>query len=116
MGERRKRSSSSERRTPEGRESYLIELAMKRAEEMMLNGNAPAQIISHFLKLGTEKAKLEKERIRSEVELTKSKAYLAESQRKSEEIAARALEAFKRYSGSSDDEEEFDEEDEYDDY
>lgn len=112
MAERRGISTISERRTTEGMESYLINLAMKRAAEMMENGNAPAQIISHFLKLGTEKAKYEREKLKADTKLAISKAELIESQKKSDEIAAEALKAFKRYAGFNED---FDEED-YDDY
>lgn len=115
MGERRAKSSISERRTPEGRESYLVNLAMKRAEEMLTNGTAPAQIISHFLKLGTERAKLEKERIKADVLLQTQKAALVESQKKSEEITSKALEAFRIYSGFSSDEDDMDDEEYYDD-
>lgn len=114
MGERR-RKGSSERRTPEGMESYLINLAMTRAAEMLEKGNAPAQIISHFLKLGTEKAKYEREKLKAETQLAVSRADLVESQRRSEETAAEALEAFKRYAGFSEEEDE-DEEDYDDDY
>lgn len=111
MSERRERSKGSERRTPEGRESYLVNLAMERAEEMLLKGTAPAQIIAHFLKLGTEKAKYEREKLKADTQLAVSKASLVESQRKSEEIAAKALEAFKKYAGvTSEDEEEEDDE------
>lgn len=109
MPERRRSGSGSERRTPEGMESYLINLAMQRAAEMLENGNAPAQIISHFLKLGTEKAKYEREKLKADTQLAISKANLVESQQKSEEVAAKALEAFKRYAGlAEEDEEDYD--------
>lgn len=108
MAERRKKSTGSERKTPEGREAYLINLAMNRAAEMLENGTAPAQIISHFLKLGTEKAKYEREKLKAETKLMTSKAILVESQKKSEEIAANALAAFKRYSGFEEEEDEED--------
>lgn len=112
MAERRGRGTISERRTTEGMESYLINLSMKRAAEMLENGNAPAQIISHFLKLGTEKAKYEREKLKADTKLAISKAELIESQKKSDEIADEALKAFKRYAGFNED---IDEED-YDDY
>lgn len=114
MAERRRKSPGSERRTPEGMESYLVNLAMQRAAEMLEKGNAPAQIISHFLKLGTEKAKYEREKLKAETQLAVSRADLVESQRKSEETAARALAAFKKYAGfdEEDDEEDYDD-DEY---
>lgn len=114
MGERRKKTTATERRTPEGMESYLINLAMKRAAEMLEKGNAPAQIISHFLKLGTEKAKYEREKLKADTQLSISKASRLEAQQKSEEVAEKALEAFKRYAGLLDEDEV--EEDEYDEY
>lgn len=112
MAERRKSGSRLERRTPEGMESYLINLAMQRAAEMLESGNAPAQIISHFLKLGTEKAKYEREKLKADTQLAISKANLVESQQKSEEVAEKALAAFKKYAGLTDNDEE-DYEDEY---
>ena len=112
MAEKIVKRSGSERKTEEGRESYLINLAMKRAEEMLINGTAPAQIISHFLKLGTEKARYEREKLKADTQLSISKALLLESQKKSEEIAAEALKAFKLYAGIN---EETDEEDYYND-
>lgn len=111
MEERRKKRSNLERKTPEGTESYLINLAMKRAAEMLENGTAPAQIITHFLKLGTEKAKYEREKLKADTQLSISKAILIESQKRSEEIAEEALKAFKRYAGFFD---ETDDEDYYD--
>lgn len=104
-------SERRERKTAEGMESYLINLAMKRAAEMLEKGNAPAQIVTHFLKLGTENAKYEREKLKADTQLAISKASLIESQKKSEELAAKALQAFKRYAGYA---EEIDEED--DDY
>lgn len=113
MAERRRSNGGSERRTSEGMESYLINLAMQRAAEMLESGNAPAQIISHFLKLGTEKAKYEREKLKADTQLAISKANLVESQQKSEEIAAKALDAFKRYAGLNEEDEEDYEDDEY---
>lgn len=114
MEERRTKSRKTERKTAEGRESYLVNLAMERAEEMLLSGKAPAQIITHFLKLGTEKAKYEREKLRADTKLAISKAEHIEFQQKSEEIAEKALAAFKKYSGYYED--ESDEEDYYDEY
>ena len=111
MEERRKKSRKTERKTAEGRESYLINLAMEQAEAMLLTGKAPAQIVTHFLKLGTEKVKYEIEKLKADTKLAMSKSEHIEFQQNSEEIAAKALEAFKKYSGHYEDEE-----DDYDDY
>ena len=59
--------------SPEARENQLISLAMDRAEEKLLNGTASSQLITHFLKLGTEKERLEREKLAKENELTKLK-------------------------------------------
>lgn len=114
MEERSVKPRKAERKTAEGRESYLVNLAMERAEELLLNGKAPAQIITHFLKLGTEKAKYEREKLRADTKLAISKAEHIEFQKKYEETAEKALRAFKKYSGNYTEDDE--EEDEYDEY
>ena len=50
--------------TPEAKENQMISLAMHCAEKQMREGTASSQVITHFLKLGTEKAKLEREKLR----------------------------------------------------
>lgn len=98
MGERRRRSMAPAR-TSEGRESQMINLAMSLAEEKLKNGTASSQIIVHYLNLGTEKAKLERMGLEADVELKRSKAKVLEMQATSEEVAQKALEAFKSYAG-----------------
>lgn len=58
----------------EAREEQLTALAMDVAEKQMREGTASPLVISHFLKLGTARAKLESERIRKESELASAKA------------------------------------------
>ena len=94
--------------SPEARENQLISLAVDNAEKMLLNGTAPAQIITHFLKLGTAKAELEKEKLRQDNELTKAKIEAIHSGQRMEELYANAIKAMSRYQGrggASDDEE-----------
>lgn len=85
--------------TPEGREDQLIALAYNRAEEQLLDGTASSQIITHFLRLGTEKAKLEKEKIRKENLVLEAKAKRYESETLNEALVEEALKAFRGYSG-----------------
>jgi hypothetical protein len=108
MAERRKKSGA--RRTKEGRESYLIALAMDEAEEMLENHTAPAQIVTHFLKLGTEREKATVEKLRADAKQSASKAEQLESQRRYEEGLDEAMRAFRTYAGIA---EEDDEEDDY---
>ena len=45
--------------TPEARENQMIALAVDLAEKQLLEGTASSQVITHYLKLGTTKEKLE---------------------------------------------------------
>ena len=49
--------------TPEGQENRMISLAMDLAEKQLREGTASAQVQVHFLKLGTEKARLERTKL-----------------------------------------------------
>lgn len=100
-------------RSPEARESRLVGLAMDRAEEMLENGTAPTGVIVHFLRAGAEKARLERMKLEADTKLAIAKTEAMESQQRSEELAARALEAFKSYAGIT---EEYYEDDEYGNY
>lgn len=52
-------SKSRPATTPEARENQLIALAMDEAERKIREGTASSQLICHFLKLGSEKERLE---------------------------------------------------------
>lgn len=98
--------------TPEGREQQLISKATNLAEKQLDEGTASSQVIVHFLRLGTENARLEREKIRYENELLKAKTAAIESSKKSEELFERALRAMSDYQGSTKNENE-DEDDEF---
>ena len=87
---------------PEARMQQMVSLAIDLAEEQLENGTASSQVITHFLKYGTEKAKLEAEKIKYETELIKAKADLTKSQKTSEETYTKAIEAMRKYSGHGD--------------
>ena len=99
--------------SPEAQESRLISLAMDAAESQLLDGTASSQIIAHFLKLGTAKAQLECEKLRKENALLEAKRSHIESMERSEELFKKALAAFPKYQGRSEESEEFDGVDEY---
>lgn len=88
-------------KTLEGRENQLISLAVDLAEQQLLDGTASAQVITHYLKLGSMREKLEMERIRSNIQLEKAKAEAIASSGKLEELFHEALDAFKGYSGET---------------
>ena len=89
-------------RTPEGQETQMIALATNLARQQLLDGTASSQVITHFLKLGTEKEKLEKEKLREENRLLKAKTEAMESSARIEELYEEAMLAFKTYHGDDD--------------
>ena len=48
--------------TPEARENQMISLAVDLAGKQLQEGTASSQVITHFLKLGSTKQQLEKQR------------------------------------------------------
>lgn len=85
--------------SPEARENQLVSLAVDLAEEQLRNGTASAQVITHYLKLGSSREKLEKEKLALENELTKAKTEAAGSAKHIEELYEQAIVAMKKYSG-----------------
>lgn len=85
--------------TPEARENQLIALAVDLAEKQLIEGTASAQVITHYLKLGSTREKLEKEKLEKENELLNAKREALESSKRVEELYANALKAMRSYSG-----------------
>lgn len=105
MPARRRRSEAQETRrkpatTPEGRENEMISLATDLAEQQIREGSASSQVISHFLKLGSTRERLEQQRLEHENELTRVKIEAIESQKRVEELYMQALSAMRSYSGN----------------
>lgn len=86
--------------TPEGRENQLISLAVDLAEQQMEHGTASAQVITHYLRLGTTRERLEQERLRGENTLLIAKVKALESAANVEKLYADALRAMRIYSGN----------------
>lgn len=101
------KKSRSPARTPEARENQLINLAVNEAERRLNNGTASSQIITTLLKLGTIKAQLELEKLRSDVALQKAKEQEIKDKASNNDLYAQALAAFRSYKGDNVDEDEF---------
>lgn len=93
--------------TPEARENQLIALAMNLAEQRLRDGSATAQELTHFLKLGTQKEKLEKEILEKQSTLLDAKTDSIKSSKKNEELYKEAIEAMKTYSGYNSGDEDY---------
>ena len=95
--------------SPEARENQLINLAVDLAEQQLLDGTASSQVITHFLKLGTTRAELEKEKLRIENKKTEAQIKSIENADEMKEVYEKALKAMRDYSGHGD-------ENDYDEY
>ncbi len=73
-------------KTPEGREQQLIDAAVTLAEQQLLDGTASAQVITHYLKLGSTRERLEQERIMQENKLAAAKIEQLGSQKAVEDF------------------------------
>lgn len=85
--------------TPEARENQLVSAAHDLAEKQIASGTASSQVITHFLKLGSTRERLEQERLTHENELTRVRIENLESQKRMEELYADAINAMRSYSG-----------------
>lgn len=85
--------------SPDARENQLISLAVDLAEQQLLDGTASSQVITHYLKLGSSRERLEKERLERENEMLRAKTESLQSAKRVEELYAKALDAMRNYSG-----------------
>jgi hypothetical protein len=85
--------------TPEARENQVIAAAYDLAEKQILEGTASSQVISHFLKLGSSKERIEKKILEKELDLIQAKTEAIKSAKSTEELYKNALNAMRSYSG-----------------
>ena len=88
--------------TPEARENQLISLAVDLAEQQLREGTASSQVITHYLKLGSTRERLERERLEQENALLRAKTAAVQSSQHSEELYEKAIAAMKSYAGFGD--------------
>lgn len=88
--------------SPDQKENELISLAVDLAERQLREGTASSQVIAHYLKLGSSRERLEKERLISENRMLRAKTEALDSQRRTEELYANAIRAMREYQDISD--------------
>ena len=91
--------------TPEARENQLISLAVDLAEQQLRDGTASSQVITHYLKLGSTRERIEKEIMEKQKELISAKTESIQSAKKIEALYCDAIAAMKRYGGHGGDDE-----------
>ena len=85
--------------TIEARENQMTSLAFDLAEKHLMNGTASSQIITHYLKIGSSKDRLEKEILEEQKKLISAKTEAIKSSKVQEELYKEALKAMRTYSG-----------------
>ena len=85
--------------TPEGRENQLVSYAIDLAEKQLREGTASSQVITHYLKLGSTRERLEQERLERENQLLQAKVEQLASMQRVEELYGAALNAMRSYAG-----------------
>lgn len=105
-------SSGAPRRTrpalsPEARENQLVNLAVDLAEKQLMEGTASSQVITHYLKLGSSKERLEREILEKQKEFIEAKTQTMQSAKRIEELYSDAINAMRRYSGHGGQEDEY---------
>lgn len=92
--------------TPEARENQLVALAVDLAEKQLREGTASSQVITHYLKLGTARERLEREKLEMEKEMLRAKTDALQSTKRVEELYSNALNAMRQYSGNGEEPDE----------
>lgn len=93
--------------TVQGRENQVVALAYDVAENQLRAGTASSQVITHFLKLGTERERLERLKLEQETKLAQAKVEQLASAARIEELYSEAMDAFRGYQPSSDSEDDY---------
>lgn len=94
-----RRAARQPARTPEEQENRMVGLAVDLAEKQLRDGTATAQVITHYLKLGSTREQLEQEKLARENQLLEAKREAMESAHRVEELYGQALQAMRTYAG-----------------
>lgn len=92
--------------TPEDREKQMINYAEQLAEEQLLDKTASAQVVIHYLKLGSTREGKEQQKLRNENLRLEAQVAEIHSRQNSEQMLAEVLKAVRTYAGVDDDEDE----------
>lgn len=106
VASRKDENPASKRRpatTTQGRENQMIALAFDVVEKKMLSGIASSQETTHFLKLGSELARLERVKLEQDIELKKAQVGNLAAADRIEKLYSTAMDAFRGYQPSQDD-------------
>lgn len=86
-------------RTPEARENQLINMAYDLAERQIADGSVSATVLANFVKMGSQRERMEREKLQTENDHLKAKIEALESAKRVEELYQEAMDAFRSYGG-----------------
>lgn len=75
----------------------MIALAVDLAEKQLREGTASAQVITHYLKLGSTRERIEKEIMREQKKLLEARTDAIQSAQRIEELYSNAIAAMQSY-------------------
>ena len=101
-------------RTEEEAEKLACGYAMDLAVKWLKEGTAPAQVVTHFLKIGSLKEQAELEKTKREIELLRAKKQAIETAEEQEKKYQEVIQAISAYAGRDQEWETV--EDDYQDY
>lgn len=87
--------------TPEQQINVVVGLAYDLVEKRLRNGTATSQEVTSVLRLGGDKERLELEKLRYEAELLKNRSEQIKNEANREKMYTEAIEAMRRYQGST---------------
>ena len=79
---------------------------MDLVEQRLMDGSASSQETTHFLRLATTKARIEKEILEKQRDLIVAKTESIKAEKRKDELYSEAIKAMRRYNGYGDDENE----------
>lgn len=95
--------------TPEIAEQRCIDASFALALSQLEDGSASPSVITHFLKMGTEKTRLEREKLEKETALLQTREYAIRNAEQTDKLYSEAIQAMKIYSGQVEYEDDDDE-------
>lgn len=87
--------------TVEDRENELVKSATDLAAKQLLEGTASPSVITHFLRLGSVREQLERQKLMKENELMEVKMAAIEASERREQEYSEAINALRRYKGEN---------------
>lgn len=88
-------------KTPEARENQIIDMAIDLAEKQIEEGTVSPMVLAHYIRMGSTKERLEREKLKKENEHLQAKIEALQFTRETGERYEAALRAFASYSGKN---------------